>query len=325
MIDWHWRRRLAGVRHPRRLAARLKARARHSVAPGPTETAYVLMSLGKWLPRAAKAIILRRIGRMRRRTPATVSSSYDNVRGRVRLADFDEFVFGKPGDPEIVLSDGHIRWRSRTEVRRIEREHVVSVVADACAGIRAPVVLEVGSGTGANLMLLSRRHPHIRAIGLELSPVSVELARRAAASFGLAIEFQEADVSRKLVLDIGQPVDVVFSCHALEQMPDVFSGALDNVLAIAGSDAVFFEPVGECYPKSMRGLVGRLRLTAVDYLNGLHAALVDRGTEITSVRALGFGLTPFNETVEIRVRTVGMDSPGSLGSPRIPRTDQPGI
>src|SRR6266566_10016912 len=62
VIDWHWRRRLARVRHPRRLAARLKARARHSVAPGPTETAYVLMSLGKWLPRAAKAIILRRIG-----------------------------------------------------------------------------------------------------------------------------------------------------------------------------------------------------------------------------------------------------------------------
>jgi SAM-dependent methyltransferase len=283
------------------------------------------MSLAKWLPRAARAIILRRIGRMRRRTPATVSASYDNVRGRVRLADFDEFVFGKPEDPEIVLSDGHIRWRSRTEVRRIEREHVVSVVADACAGIVAPVVLEVGSGTGANLMLLRRRHPHIRAIGLELSPVSVELARHAAASFGLAIEFREADVSRNLVLDIGKPVDVVFSCHALEQMPDIFSGALDNVLAIARTEAVFFEPVGECYPKSMRGLVGRLRLTAVDYLNGLHAALVARGTEITSVRALGFGLTPFNETVEIRVRTDGVGSPGSLGSPRVPRTDQPGI
>jgi SAM-dependent methyltransferase len=264
---------------------------------------YVLLSAGHWLPRAVRAIVLRRLGRLRRRTPTTVIASYDTVRARLRLTDFDEFVFGKPKDPEIVLADGHVRWGSRTEVRRIEREHVIDVIADACAGIDAPVVLEVGAGTGANLLLLKRRYPHIRAIGLELSPVSVDLARRAAESFDLDVDLHVVDVTRPVDFDLGRPVDVVFSCHALEQMPDVFTGAVDNVLRLARTEAIFFEPVGECYPRTLRGFVGRLRLTAVDYLDGLHKALVARGATITSVRALGFGVTPFNETVEIRVRT----------------------
>ncbi len=298
-----WRRRLASLRHPRKLAARIRQRFRRSVGPGSTETVYVLLCAGYWLPRAIRAIVLRRLGRLRRRTPATVTASYDTVRGRMRLTDFDQFVFGKPNDPEIVLSDGHVQWGSRTDVRRTEREHVIDVIADACAGIEAPVVLEVGAGTGANLLLLQRRHPHVHAIGLELSPVSVDLARRAAETFDLDVDFRVADVSRPLDIDLGGPVDVVFSCHALEQMPDVFTGAVDNVLHLARAEAIFFEPVGECYPRSLRGFVGRLRLTAVDYLNGLHRTLVARGAAIVSVRPLGFGVTPFNETVEIRVRT----------------------
>lgn len=298
-----WRRRAASVRHPRKVAARIRERFRRNVGPGPTETLYVLLLAGYWLPRAIRTVVLRRLGRLRRRTPATVTASYDSVRGRMRLTDFDEFVFGKPNDPEVVLADGHVRWGSRTEVRRIEREHVIDVIADACAGIEAPVVLEVGAGTGANLLLLKRRHPQVHAIGLELSPVSVDLARRAAEAFDLDVDFHVTDVSRPLEIDLGRPVDVVFSCHALEQMPDVFTGAVDNVLRLAGSEAIFFEPVGECYPRNLRGFVGRLRLTAVDYLNGLHEVLVARGAAITSVRALGFGVTPFNETVEIRVRT----------------------
>lgn len=298
-----WRRRLASLRHPRRVAGRIRQRFRRSVGPGPTETIYVLLCAGHWLPRAVRAVLLRRLGRLRRRTPATVTASYDTVRGRMRLTDFDEFVFGKPNDPEIVLADSHVRWGSRTEVRRTEREHVIDVIADACAGIDAPVVLEVGTGTGANLLLLKRRHPHVHAIGLELSPVSVELARQAAERFDADVDFHVADVSQPLDIDLGRPVDVVFSCHALEQMPDVFTGAVDNVLRLARSEAIFFEPVGECYPRGLRGFVGRWRLTAVDYLNGLHQTLVARGAAITSVRALGFGVTPFNETVEIRVRT----------------------
>jgi SAM-dependent methyltransferase len=212
-------------------------------------------------------------------------------------------VFGKPLSPDLVLSDGHIRWGSRTDVRRAERQHVVQVIAEACAGLEAPAVLELGCGNGANLLLLKRDHPRIRAIGLELSPVSVDLAQRAAAAYGLDVEFRQADVSRPVTLDSDAAADIVFSCHALEQMPDIYVGAVDNALAIASREAIFFEPVGESYPRNLRGIVGRMRLAAVDYLNGLHANLVARGANITSVRNLGFGLTPFNETVEIHVRT----------------------
>jgi Methyltransferase domain len=149
--------------------------------------------------------------------------------------------------------------------------------------------------------VLKRRYPHLRAIGLELSPVSVELSRQAATSFDIDVEFRQADLSKPLP-DLDVPVDVVFSCHALEQMPDVFTTAADSMLALARVEAIFFEPIGELYGDRLRDRVGRWRLRAVDYLNGLHRYLVARQADITKVERLGFGLSPFNETIEVHAR-----------------------
>jgi SAM-dependent methyltransferase len=285
----------------RGLYRRIKGRLRRSVAPGWTETIYVAGCAVLFGWRALKTTVLKRLGRYKRRTPATVRTSYDTVRSRMSPTDFDRYLFGKGVDPEIILREGNIQWGSRTELRRIEREHVADVVAAACQGITAPVVVEAGSGTGANLFLLKHRHPDLRVIGLELSPVSVELAREAATAFDIDVETREADLSKPLP-DLGVPVDVVFSCHALEQMPDVFTTAVDSMLALARAEVIFFEPIGELYGNRLRDRVGRWRLRAVDYLNGLHQYLVANYADITRVERLGIGLTPFNETVEVHVR-----------------------
>jgi SAM-dependent methyltransferase len=242
-------------------------------------------------------------GRRRsRRTPQFVRATYDAVRGRIRVSDFDTFVFGKSGGHRIALNDGHVQWQSHAEIVRTLRHHVVATVARACRGIANPVVVEAGAGSGANLLLLKKLHPEIHAIGLELSPVSVELARAAAESFGLHVEMREADLTQSLP-DLAQPVDVCFSCHALEQMPDVFPAAVDNMLGLAQSEVILFEPVGELYGRGLRQTVARLRLRAVDYLSGLYDYLVARRAAVTYWKALGIGTSPFNETVEIHVRT----------------------
>jgi SAM-dependent methyltransferase len=285
----------------RGLYRRIKGRLRRSVAPGWTETIYVAGNAVLFGWRALRTTVLKRLGRYGRRTPATVRAAYDVGRSKIKLTEFDRYVFGKGVDPEIVLRDHHVQWSSRTEVRRIEREHVADIVAAACEGIAAPVVVEAGSGTGANLFVLKRRHPNLRAIGLELSPVSVELSRQAATSFDIDVEFRQADLSKPLP-DLGVPVDVVFSCHALEQMPDVFTTAADSMLALARVEAIFFEPIGELYGDRLRDRVGRWRLRAVDYLNGLYRYLVARQADITKVERLGFGLSPFNETIEVHAR-----------------------
>jgi hypothetical protein len=285
----------------RGLYQRIKGRLRRSVAPGWTETIYVAGNAVLFGWRALKTTVLKRLGRYRRRTPATVRAAYDVGRSKIKLTEFDRYVFGKGVDPEIILRDHHVQWSSRTEVRRIEREHVADTVAAACKGIAAPVVVEAGSGTGANLLVLKRRHPNLRAIGLELSPVSVELSRQAAIAFDSDVDFRQADLSKPLP-DLGVPVDVVFSCHALEQMPDVFTTAVDSMLALARVEAIFFEPIGELYGDRLRDRVGRWRLRAVDYLNGLHGYLVASQADITKVERLGLGLSPFNETIEVHAR-----------------------
>ena len=69
-----------------------------------------------------------------------------------------------------------------------------------------------------------------RFIGLELSPVSVTLAKRLSERFGLPVGFFEANVCQPLPAAVPRDADLVYSSHALEMMPRTFVGAWDLVL-----------------------------------------------------------------------------------------------
>ena len=53
-------------------------------------------------------------------------------------------------------------------------------------------MVELGSGSGRSLLFLKKRLPDRRFVGLELSPVSVQMARRLSEKFALPVDFVQA-------------------------------------------------------------------------------------------------------------------------------------
>ena len=102
-------------------------------------------------------------------------------------------------------------------------------------------VLEIGCGTGRNLILAADRHPSARFFGVDVSPAMLETAARSVARAGLGhcIRLAQADASRldtKAVLGIAA-FDRVFISYALSMIPpwrEVLSSAF-RVVAPGGS------------------------------------------------------------------------------------------
>jgi release factor glutamine methyltransferase len=74
----------------------------------------------------------------------------------------------------------------RVLIPRPETEVLVDAVADALAGIPSPVVVDVGTGSGAIALTLAHRLPGARVIATDVSTDALAVARRNAARLGLA-------------------------------------------------------------------------------------------------------------------------------------------
>ena len=59
-------------------------------------------------------------------------------------------------------------------------------------------IIELGCGSGRNLLYLKKSGIQNELIGFELSPVSVDLANRAAKTFKLDANFATADVTQSI-------------------------------------------------------------------------------------------------------------------------------
>jgi SAM-dependent methyltransferase len=78
-------------------------------------------------------------------------------------------------------------------------------------------VLEAGCGVGAQTVTLAQRSPDARFTAIDVSPDSIELARRAVDRAGLAnVEFQQADLF-SLSFE-AESFDHVFVCFVLEHL-----------------------------------------------------------------------------------------------------------
>jgi S-adenosylmethionine-diacylgycerolhomoserine-N-methlytransferase len=85
-------------------------------------------------------------------------------------------------------------------------------------------VLEIGCGTGRNLLWLAARHPSVRVLGADISPVMLSAATSSALARGLAgrltlaaVAAESLDVRRAFGCD---HVDHVVFSYSLSMMPD---------------------------------------------------------------------------------------------------------
>ena len=263
-----------------------------------------------FLQAACKHLIITTLSRKFRRmkrTRETVRLNYDEERAGRTWSDFEDYVFMTSSPRDFILWDGKVRLGSFAEVRgfllQYLREQISTVVQPG------DTIIEIGSGDGRNLVWLKRMFPSLRCIGVELSPTSVEVSRKMARQFKTEIEFHAADATQSLQ-HLPRSA-VVFSSHALEQMPDIFTKAVDNMLMLADRRGIFLEPVQELYPWGIRGTLSRYRAIHMNRLRGLYRYVLHRGVRILEARALMHAVNPLNETCAIIVDVNGSRSAAS--------------
>ena len=245
-----------------------------------------------------------------KRTVETVRTAYNLDRQKMvddlEGIDWDSYVFFSKDRKDFTLIDGQVRfseWRAPRELLLNELKDAVSSVARPGA-----TVVEFGSGDGRNLFYLKKCFPDMKFVGFELSDISVGLSQAASTKFKVAdVSFYCADVTRTLPIDLSQEnVICCFSSFALEMMPKIFQGAVDQMLSLSSDLVVFFEPVDELWSHDLRGWASKLRVLNLHRLRGLYRYVqeVARKGEWTIERAQrsGIAINPFNEMVQIRLK-----------------------
>jgi release factor glutamine methyltransferase len=118
-------------------------------------------------------------------------------------------------------------------------EHALSEVGDR----EDPVVVDVGTGTGAIALAVKDERPDATVFATDLSAEAVELARANAARLGLAVTVLEGDLLEPLSVDLRGWVDAVVSnppyvpAEDLQDLPAEVRA--DPVLALVGGIDVY--------------------------------------------------------------------------------------
>ncbi|HSD34706.1 MAG TPA: class I SAM-dependent methyltransferase [Alphaproteobacteria bacterium] len=211
--------------------------------------------LRRWLP-----------GFKRARTDDRIRQEYDKVWSR---REFEKYALDSPAKrPSPWL------WNSRrcfatgiagTRTRLL-------LIMQAIETLRPKTVLEVGSGNGINLILLSCRFPDIRFHGVELTAEGIQAATgfqqsvetlpehlvafsplppRDPAAFR-RIEFRQGTAAA-LPYDAGS-MDLVLTVLALEQMERIRHQALSEVARVSGGHTLRVEPFRDCNRTGRRWL-----------------------------------------------------------------------
>jgi release factor glutamine methyltransferase len=141
----------------------------------------------------------------------------DDLEGLVSRREQREplaYVLGQWGFRRLTLAVD-----PRVLVPRPETEVLVERCLAILAGVEAPRVLDVGTGSGAIALAIADEHPGARVTAIDSSAGALEVARANAARSGIEIELREADLHAGLPAG---PWDLVVS-----NPPYVLPGEID--------------------------------------------------------------------------------------------------
>lgn len=218
---------------------------------------------------AARTIVRSVAHKQYRRTAKAVQAEYDPQRETFRRSflesdwSADEYVMTDVGASETYFFANVLDRRLVVGGSDEVRHRLLTRLANEIQRLSARSVIEVGSGTGRNLLFLKARMPYLKATGFELSTPSVEVAREASHRYGIEAAFYQHDVTEPWPVE--DPADVVFSVHALEQMPLLATKAAQLMQEHARKAVLLFEPLPDLWSGPM-GLASRLRARYLDRL-----------------------------------------------------------
>jgi release factor glutamine methyltransferase len=96
-------------------------------------------------------------------------------------------------------------------IPRPETEVLVDVALECLGERREPVIVDVGTGTGAVALAIADERPGSSVFATDLSPEAVELARENGARLGLSITVLRGDLFEPLPIALRGDVDLVVS------------------------------------------------------------------------------------------------------------------
>jgi len=96
-------------------------------------------------------------------------------------------------------------------VPRPETEVLVGAALEALDGVDGPVVVDVGTGTGAVALAVKDERPDAKVLATDLSPEAVELAGANAERLGLEVDVRRGDLLEPLPAELRGWVDLVVS------------------------------------------------------------------------------------------------------------------
>ena len=149
-----------------------------------------------------------------------------------------QYLTGEQGFRRLVLT-----VRPGVFIPRPETEIVVDAALEAIADATTPIVVDVGTGTGAIALSIALEHPGARVVATDASPEAVALASEHARRFGLSVEVRLGDLLEPVRGDLAGFVDLVVSNPPYVEPGDVETlpadVRADPVVALAGGLAVY--------------------------------------------------------------------------------------
>jgi release factor glutamine methyltransferase len=112
---------------------------------------------------------------------------------------------------EQVFRGLRLRVRPGVFIPRPETEVVVDAILDVVDQMERPVVVDVGTGTGAIALAVKGERPDAEVHAVDRSPDSVSVARENAAALGLDIAVHEGDLMGPVSVGLRGRVAVVVS------------------------------------------------------------------------------------------------------------------
>lgn len=120
------------------------------------------------------------------------------AQARAREAALARLVTGEPVQYVIGETDFmglRFRCDARALIPRPETELLAGEAEEFLAGVpHAPVVVDVGTGTGCVACALAKRVPRARVLATDISADALDLARENARELGVSVEFRQADL-----------------------------------------------------------------------------------------------------------------------------------
>jgi ubiquinone/menaquinone biosynthesis C-methylase UbiE len=168
------------------------------------------------------------------------------------------------------------------------RDYISEIIASRISA-DSRILLDFGSGNGFNAKYLSARFAKAEIIGIDISIKRIE---NATSWIGNVKNIKFVQMNGECLAFSDNSFDIVYSCHALEQMESIIDDAVSEIIRVMKHRAIFIEPVWENADIAQKSYLKRY-----DYVRSLIKTLKKKNNiDVIENFRLGIQGSPLNQS-----------------------------